>query len=284
MKENLLPAPKILNSFLDQTVVFWNENNETPATNSQAELEIASFSRGESVATAYTQAGMLFESAADYSMALVKVLTLPATAMAPWGITRSVLEMSSLATWLWDTKIHAFQRVQRSLIFWHKGLVDELKLAKISKELLDPKKVIARINYVEHTALELGMGSVENKKGRKKIVFKMEMPTNTEIVSNILNKEQEYRLLSAMVHGRNWAIQSLGFEIVKKDQMIFRGIKGGHFEKHLSHSSVNYLCTSAFTSLASAILVKFKLYGWNAKPMAILIKRTQTELAKLHED
>lgn len=284
MNEDLLPANKILNSFLDQTVVLWNEHNETPAPNSQAELEIASFSRSESVATAYTQAGMLFESAADYSMALVKSLTLPATAIAPWGIARSVLEMSALATWLWDTKIHAFQRVQRSLIFWHKGLVDELKLAKISKELLEPKKVVARINYVEHIALELRMGNVETKKGRKQFVFKMEMPTNTEVITDILNKEQEYRLLSAMVHGRGWAIQSLGFEITKRDQMIFDGVKGGHLEKHLTYSSVNYLCTSALTSLTSAILMKFKLYGWNAKPMAILIKRAQTELAKLQEE
>jgi len=283
MNDNLLPAVKILNSSLDQSTIFWNENNETPASNSQAELEIASFSRSEFVATAYSQAGMLFESAADYSMALVKALTLPATTIAPWGIARGVLEMSALATWLWDTKVHAFQRVQRSLIFWHKGLLDKLKLAKISKGLLDPKKVVARINYVEHTALELGMGNVENKKGRKQFVFKMEMPTNTEIIADILNKEQEYRLLSAMVHGRNWAIQSLGFEVTKKDQMIFDGVKGGHLEKYLNYSSVNYLCTSALTSLASAILMKFKLYGWNARPLAIHIKRTQNELAKLQE-
>ncbi len=284
MKENIFPAARVLNSFLDQSIVFWNENNETPASNSQADVELASFSRSESVATAYTQAGMLFESAVDYSMALVKALTLPATAIAPWGITRSVLEMSALTVWLWDTNIDAFQRVQRSLIFWHKGLLDELKLAKISKGLLEPKKVVARINYVEHTALELGMGGVENKKGRKQFVFKMEMPTNTEIITSVLNKEQEYRLLSAMVHGRNWAIQSLGFEIMKNDQMIFKGVKGVHAEKHLSQSSVNYLCTSAFTSLASAILMKFKLYGWNARQIAILIKRTNNEFAKIQDD
>lgn len=242
---------------------------------------MASFSRRESIATAYSQAGMFFESAADYAMALIKTLTIPALSIAPWGNTRSVLEMSALAAWLWDTKITAFQRVQRSLIFWHKGLVDELKLAKISKGLLEPKKAIARINYVEHVALELGMGNVENKKGRKQFVFKKEMPTNTEIVTDILNKEQEYRLLSAMVHGRNWAIQSLGFEIIKEDQMIFDGIKGGHLEKSLNYSSVSYLCTSALTSLANPILMKFKLYGWNAKPIAILMKRSQNELAKL---
>jgi len=284
LRVNFLPAAEVLNSFLDQTSVFWNENNETPLVNSQAGLELASFSRSESIATAYSQAGILFESAADYSMALVKALTLPATSIAPWGIARSVVEMSALATWLWDAKIHAFQRVQRSLIFWHKGLLDELKLSKISKGLLDPKKVVARINHVEQIALDLGMGNVENKKGRKQFVFKMEMPTNTAIITDVLNKEQEYRLLSAMVHGRNWAIQSLGFEITKNDQMIFDGVKGGHLEKHLDYSSVNYLCTSAFTSLASGILMKFKLYGWNAKPVAILIKRTQAELAKLHED
>lgn len=281
MKDDLLPAVKILNSFLDQTAVFWNENDEKPATASQAALELASFLRSESIATAFSQAGMLFEAAADYSIALVKALTLPATSIAPWGIARSVLEMAALSTWLWDINIHAFQRVQRSLVFWHKGLVDELKFAKISKGLLDPKKVVARINYVEHIALELEMGNIENKKGRKQFVFKMEMPTNTEIIGTVLNREQEYRLLSAMVHGRNWAIQSLGFEIIQKDQMIFDGVKGGYLEKHINHSSVNYLCISVLNSLASSILMKFKLYGWKTRSIAFLIKNKQDELAKL---
>jgi len=283
LKDNLLPAVNVLNSFLDQTSVIWNENSETPAPNSQADLELASFSRRESVATAYSQSGMLFEAAADYSMALVKTLTPPAMTIAPWGITRSAMEMSALATWLWDTKIHAYQRVQRSLAFWHKGLIDELKLAKKSGGFLDPKKVVARINYVEHIALELGIGNIVNKRGRKEFVFKKEMPTNTEVITDMLNKEQEYRLLSAMTHGRNWALQSLGFETVKIDQTIFEGVKGGHLEKKLNFSSINYLCTSALTSLASPILMKFKLYGWNARTMTILIKRNQDELAKLQE-
>jgi len=193
------------------------------------------------------------------------------------------MEMSALATWLWDIKIHAYQRVQRSLAFWHKGLIDELKLAKKSGGFLDPKKVVARINYVEHIALELGIGNIVNKRGRKEFVFKKEMPTNTEVITDMLNKEQEYRLLSAMTHGRNWALQSLGFETVKIDQTIFEGVKGGHLEKKLNFSSINYLCTSALTSLASPILMKFKLYGWNARTMTILIKRNQDELAKLQE-
>ncbi len=281
MKDKLLPAVRVLNSFLDQTSVLWNENGETPVPNSQADLELESFSRRESVAIAYSQAGMLFEAAADYSMALVKTLTLPAMTIAPWGITRSVMEMSALATWLWDTKIHSYQRVQRSLAFWHKGLLDELKLAKKSEGFLDPKKVIARLNYVEHIALELGMGNIVTKKGRKEFVFKKEMPTNTEVVTDMLNKEQEYRLLSAMVHGRNWALQSLGFEMVKINQTIFEGVKGGHLEKNLNISSINYLCTSALTSIASPILTKFKLYGWNARRIAILIKRNQNELVKI---
>lgn len=284
MKADLLPPVAALQAFLDQSVVLWNQPGDQPAPHSQAALELAGFARSESIGTAYSQATLAFESAADYSMALVKTLTPPGQSIACWGCARSIVESSALATWLWDTKINARQRVQRSLVFRHEGLVQQLKLARASKGHLDQKKAIARLNQVEYIALELGMAKVVDKKGRKDIAWEMVMPTVTEIVTEILKKEETYRMLSAIVHGHHWALRSLAFTLTNENRDIFPGVKGGYLEKHLDYSAIIYLCIETLNCLTSPVLMKFKLFGWDARPMAILIQRTQKELADLQQN
>lgn len=279
MRDKLLPSVAILSSFLEQSSALWNRYGDNPAPNSQADLELTNFLRRESVATAYSQAGMLFESAADYCMALVKTLTEPMQSIAPWGNARSVVEMSAMATWLWDKKINAYQRVQRSLVFWHTGIVGKLDFAKKSTGFLDTDEISERLKYIENIALELGIG----RKNKKKFIFKEEMPTITKIVGDMLDKENEYRLLSAMVHGRNWALQSFGFKVTTEPQNIYQDLEGVYITNNLDEELVNYLGISAFTSLATPILNEFRLFGWDAKPMAILIQRTQNEFGKIQE-
>jgi hypothetical protein len=282
--KDLLPPVASLSKFLDQTSVIWNERGDIPLPNSQADLEVKSFQRPEAVVTAYTQAGMLFESAADYTMALIKTLTEPAQTIAPWGCARSVVEASVLATWLWDSKVNAHQRVQRSLAFRHEGLLQQLKLAKISKGRLDQEKTISRIKEVERTALEFGMAKISNIKGRKGTALDLKMPTITDIVTQTFDKEQNYRMLSAMIHGHSWAIQSLGFTVALKNQEIFKGVKGAYLKKNLGPSSIGYLCIEAVTSLSSAILMKYRLFGWDARPMAIIINSTQKDIGKFMKE
>jgi hypothetical protein len=283
LKTDLLPPVAALQAFLDQSAVLWNQPGDQPAPRSQATLELAGFTRPESVGTAYSQANLAFEAAVDYSMALVKTLTSPGQSIACWGCTRSTVESSALATWLWDIKINARQRVQRSLAFRHEGLLRQLKLAQISKGDFDQNKIIARLNEVEYIALELGIAKLADKKGKKEIALEMRIPTVTEIITEILNRKESYMMLSAMVHGHGWALQSLAFNLSKEYQDIFTGVKGRYLEKHLEYSHIIYLCTEALSCLTNPILMKFKLFGWDAKPMAILIQRTQKELGDLQQ-
>ncbi len=284
MKADLLPPVAALQAFLDQSVGLWNQPGDQPAPHSQAALELAGFARSESIGTAYSQAFLLFEAAADYSMALVKTLTEPAQSVAPWVCARSVVEAAGLATWLWDTKINAFQRVQRSLAFWYEGLRQKSNLAQVSKGYLDQDKTNARLAEVEQIALALGMAKIAGKKGMRGIILEKKMPKVTEIVKEVLGKEENYRLLSAIVHGHHWALQSLAFTLANENQDIFPGVKGGYLEKHLDYSAIIYLCIETLNCLTSPVLMKFKLFGWDARPMAILIQRTQKELADLQQN
>jgi hypothetical protein len=275
----MLPPVSALQEFLDQSSVIWNAQDGKPAPNSQAALELANFSRPESIATAFSQAAMLFEAATDYSMALIKTLTEPAVAVAPWSCARCILETSALAAWLWDTKIAAIQRAQRSLALVYEGLEQKRKFATIANSDIDPNKVLQQIDEFEKVAQGLGFPAIIDKKNKRSGIARP-MPSDTEIVKLMLDKESNYRLLSAMLHGHIWALQSLGFITVKENQNIFESVRGAYFEKHLTYLSIRYLCTEAVTSLSVPILMKFKLFGWDAKTMGSLIAKALKALEK----
>jgi hypothetical protein len=262
-----------LQDFLDQTSILWNQQGEKPEPVSQASLELVTFARPESIGTAYSQALILFEAAADYSMALVKTLTEPAQTVAPWSCARSVLETSALATWLWDTRINARQRVQRSLAFRYEGLLQQLKFAQASKKGVDKQMIIERLDEIEKIALSLGFAKIVDKKNQQRIGIAQVMPSVTKIIEEMFDKETNYRLLSAMVHGHSWAVQPLSFGQMGDQQEIFVGIQGKVVEKHLDYSSVVFLCVEAVSSLSKPILMKIKLFGWDAKPMALVINQ-----------
>jgi hypothetical protein len=278
LKVDVHPPVVALQDFIEQTKISWNAQGDQPAPNSQAALELASFPRRDSVGTAFVQAGAVFEAGADYSMALIKTLTEPGQSFAPWLCARSVVESCALATWLWDTNIHARQRVQRSLAFRHESLIRQLKLARASKGYLNPEKIKKRLEDVEKLTLELGLAKVEAKKGSTRIVLELVMPSVTQIIIDMLSKEEDYRLLSAIVHGHTWAIQAFALTGIEGEQEIFPGVKGKYFEKHLDYSHINFLCIEAITSLSHAILAKFKLYGLDMRPLIVAYNKAISQI------
>ena len=274
----MLKPVAALQDFLDQTSVIWNAQGGQPALNSQAALELAGFARPETIGTAYSQALMLFEAAADYSFALVKTLTEPVEAVAPWSCARSVLETSTLATWLWDVNINARQRAQRSLAFRHEGLKQQLKLAQALKGELDSEKAIERLKEVEKIAVELGFAQMGREKGKEQVVFDKPMPSITQVVTEVVDKQVNYRLLSAMVHGHAWALQPLSFGKIGESQDIFDGVKGKYAEKYVDFTAIAFLCVETITGLSRPILMKFKLFGWDLQPMILARNGAMNEI------
>lgn len=260
-----------VDGFLEQTGKVWAEYEHKPFPNSIAAKELSSFIRPESIGTAYSQAATLIEVAADYAFALKSTLTEPAQSIAPWTCVRGCLEAASLSMWLFDTKIDAKERVKRSLAFRYEGLDQQAKLAETTKGKVDPKDIRQRIDQIEQLAQELGYPRVLNKRN-KRIGVGQEMPSITKIVTEMLNKEQNYRLLSGMVHAHPWALQHFGFIQTHSDQMIFENVKGAYFEKHISLDSTNFLCIETIQCLFEALKMNFDLFGWDIKPIALATK------------
>lgn len=257
--------------FLEQTGKVWAGYEHKPFPNSIAAKELSSFIRPESIGTAYSQAATLIEVAADYAFALKSTLTEPAQSIAPWTCVRGCLEATSLSMWLFDTKIDAEERVKRSLAFRYEGLDQQAKLAQATNGMVNPVDIHKRIDQIDEVAQELGFPKVLDR-NNKRIGVGQKMPSVTQVVIEMLNKEQNYRLLSGMVHAHPWALQHFGFTQTHSDQMVFEKVKGAYFEKHISLDSINFLCVETIQCVFEALCMNFKLFGWDLKPIAVATK------------
>ncbi len=276
-REDALRSIAAVDEFMEQTRVLWNHNERQPITDSQAAKELAEFSRPESIGTAYSQGTVLIEVAADYVMAFTRTLIEPAHTIAPWACVRGALETSALAMWILDIKIDAYERVKRSLAFRYEGLEQQAKFALATKSVISPQQITPRIDQIEQVALRLGLTRVIDRKGNR-IGVGQKMPSTTQLVAEMLNKEEIYRLLSAMVHAHPWALQHFGFIQTHQNQMIFNNVKGAYFEKHISPDSIGFLCVESVTNLFQSLLMNFKLFGWDARPLELEINRAVSQM------
>jgi len=257
--------------FLEQTGRIWASYGHQPSSDSHASKELISFARPESIGTAYSQGMTLIEVAADYGFALKNTLTEPAQSIAPWTCVRGCLEASALSMWLLDSKIDARERVKRSLAFRYEGLEQQAKFAQATKGKINPNDIEKRIDQIEQVAQGLGFPKIIDR-NNKRIGAGQKMLPITQIVIEMLDKEQNYRLLSAMVHAHPWALQHFGFIQTHTDQMIFENVKGAYFEKHISLDSINFLCVETIQCIFQALKTNFELFGWDFKPIALAAK------------
>ncbi len=252
---------------IDSVGAYIDENNNQPTPQSQAEAERLEFVSPESVKTAYSQANVLIEAAGDHLNAFARVLKEPALTIAPWNCVRAVLETSAIAAWILDPTIGAKDRVSRCFAFRYEGLVQQLKFARACKEesLIDVVDAAEkRITEVEAKALAQGFGCVTNNKGER-IGIAERMPSNTEIVRNVLDQETNYRLLSAIAHAHHWALQELSFQVIREEGDIF-------LVKSIDPICMAYFCTIAVKAFLKPVCSFAQLSGWDSDRLAGAIR------------
>ena len=261
---------QVVHNLHEETASLLNEYGHEPLANSQADRELKSFPRRESVMTAYSQGTSLIEVVADHAMAFTRAVSEPVLTVAPWTCIRSLIEASALACWLLDPQIDVRMRIQRSLAFRYEGLSQQLSYVRVmeGKESLYVKKVIARIEDVERMAIGLGFRKVVNRK-EERTGIGQQMPGTTEIVRNVLNEEANYRLLSAVVHAHHWVLQQLSFRLSGEPGKILEEgedpDKGHYLEKNIEPLAVAYLCALAGKYFGKPLKYKFILFGWNVR-------------------
>ena len=222
------------------------------------------------------------EAAADHLMVFADSLKAPAKTMAPWTCVRGLLESCALASWFLDPTIDVRTRVSRYFAFRYIGFIQQIKLYNVDgNRQEDVKRVEERIQKVEQDAINLGYPRVLNKKSHEIEGIGQKMPGITELIGLTLNRESNYRLLSAIAHGHHWATHQIGFRIT--DFTDSKGVAQKGLEKHVEPVFVLYAGNIAVTSFAQVLWYIWRLYGWNEQEIKALLDTTFDKLKYTQE-
>jgi len=199
----------------------------------------------EHVVTAFSQGLMLASASRDLGEALVRTLEEPILTVGPWSMGRSCLENCALGVWLLDPTLDSQTRATRSLAFRFSGVDQQRKFLNATGSRKKAEICEKRIDHLVSSAAKLNVEAVIDNKGRVAGIGKR-MPAATDLVSDYLDSQGAYRLLSAMVHGHSWAHQQLAFVPVldengepvesEKQSVVMRSLRKG-----LRPAAVKYL-------------------------------------------
>jgi len=128
---------------------------------------------------------------------------------------------------------------------------------------------------VEQDALSLGYTKLVDKKGNTNGIAK-HMPTITQLIGATLDRESEYRLLSAVAHGHHWATQQTSFRVI--DAPTENGSSEKALEKFVHADFFLFAAIVAVTSFSKVNWNLWRLYGWNLKELEDLLDATFDEL------
>jgi hypothetical protein len=288
MNQSLIQMLQCIIHLHDHVGEFINRYKNQALPNSRADLELNNFSRPKSLTTAYSQGEILIEVAADHLMAITKLLNEPAQTIAPWSCMRALIESCALGSWLLSSDIDAKTRVQRSLAFRYKGLIEQHKFLKIitTDEAIISKST-ARIDEVVNITNNLGYPIVKDLRGG---ITALKMPDITTLVITELNEESLYRLSSAMIHDHAWALQQLSFRKVGGDNFQFVDCSESNekihaLERYLDFDTVTFICKKAVKIFYKPVWYQCQLFGWEYNQLVILFENALNSLSSgdLHD-
>ena len=225
-----------------------------PAAQSQAEAELEDDDLNEHLRSAYSQASILIEVAADHLSAFVRAITQPALSVSPWTSIRGLLEASAISRWLLEPNLQPRLRACRSLQFRCEGLTQRVKFVRVAAQDDSLTAAVRRLEQVLQDANSHGLELKGGAQGTPKSLLNP-MPPVTDLVRDHLDQEAAYRLLSAMAHAHPWALQQLAFAAASDHQPNL-------LEKALDIEAIAFMGQLGLKSLEMPIVDKCKLFGW----------------------
>lgn len=261
---------------------FLASGGRDPENDSIAARELTAFSDRELVLTAYSQGEILIGVASEQITCFIRACAEPVLAIATWSTVRAVLESCALASWLLEPSIDVRTRVKRSFALRFEGLEQQVRWARTTSLPGSVETSSERIDDVEERALALGFEKLANGKGKRTGIGQV-MPSITTLVRETLNEEGAYRLLSAVTHAHNWALQRLSYQVVHASDAP-PGLKV--LQKVARPVSFQYLAQQAMKAFATTAQNKTRLYGWNQELLEEKIRihdRRVNKLAKAIE-
>ena len=201
---------------------------------------------------------------------------------SPWSIARGVLESSATAVWLLED-VDVTERLARSFSTRLQHLQDQQSYArdalKRDPEITEFKQALPiigeRVTHLISAAKDFGIPQKRDRNDRL-IGFGSGMPNIMEMVDKQLDEGGTYRLLSAVVHARTWALLPTGFRRVDTGSGIT-------LEQNLTVDSARFLVIRVIVWFARPTWSYFSLNGWDCKRLAAVLESTY-DYAALVED
>lgn len=251
---------------------FVKSQSYSPGVGSKAACELAEKFGTEFLHAVQSKGGIQRENTADHVTALLKTLGEPIETVAPWTCVRAALEMSTLSSWFLEPNITVQERVARGFAHRFQGLVEQQKFSKCAG--LDSQSVGRRIEKVEADAMALGFPKMVDGRGSRIGIGRL-MPSKTDLIDEVFKKAETYRLLSALAHGHDWAIQAMSFRVVPdmKVEPAGDGVHLNVIEKAISPNALAYLGILAAEVLSRPIWFQAIYYGWDNRPLVDIFER-----------
>lgn len=259
-------------NFLIKLLAFLENAGFEPAADSPAAKEVRSFSRPESVQTAFGQASQSFIAATDYFEALDSLVNKEKFAIAPWTCARGMIESSAISTWLFEIGIGPKERVSRSLSFRYAALREQKKMARYDGNNRKIKEIEERIESIERIAVNLGFQLLRDKKNRRISIGQIK-PNMTMLIERQFKGEKLYRMLSGMAHSNYTTLTALSF--TKAD---FKRKKGAVIVRAVPTELQSSLVSHAATIYAKCLWLQTIQFGFDAAKAAVLLEEFYDEL------
>jgi hypothetical protein len=273
--EDVADMVSVLHNLIDGTNQIYNIYNNEPAPDSLAHHEQNSFADPELARDVHYRGIQSMESAADHLMVFADSMIQPAKTVAPWTCVRGLLESCAIAAWFLDPEIDVRTRIARCFAFRYAGFVQQIKYFQIDNRRTEIDQAKQRMIDVEQDALSLGYPRVLNRQNNPDGIA-MRLPSITDLIGITLDRESDYRLLSAIAHGHHWAIQQVAFRQIEVTDD--KGQVSSALEKHVQPNFVIYAGHIAVTSFAKVMWYLWRLYGWNLKEVGDLLDETYEKL------
>lgn len=102
------------------------------------------------------------------------------------------------------------------------------------------------------------------------------MPTITQLIASTLDRESDYRLLSAVAHGHHWVTIQVGFNVIEVTAKDGTAIKA--LEKSVNPAFILYAAHLGVTSFAKVLWYMWQFFGWEQHEIQELLDSTYQRL------
>ena len=254
-----------------------------PVPGSQADREQAAFPNLQAPGTAFTYAGLQLVAAGNHLLALRRALIEPSLSLAPWGLARSVLELSSITAWLLEPGIPAEERARRAFNVRVRDIRRQAQylesLTATDSSVVDIPHALqvlrGRLDKIAQQAGTLGFDARNDGTGLLRFVGSADVPSTTTLTRDVFGQAEVWHLLSGAEHGRSWALRGLGMRTVRRSSTSAMSFA----EESLSVVSALWLIMEPLAWFTRVAWNRAALAGWPLTQLATLL----TEAARVLE-